>query len=116
MSSKLLLFAFTLLFGLGSNAAYAQPPAGLYGGFAYGTFANLTAGPLASELDETAVTYVPCLGTNGQKISNAVNSLQAKNPSNGKLVLGASELTTTAQTSTTTDFRLADHDFENSGA
>jgi hypothetical protein len=106
MSSKILLFAFTLLFGLGSNAACAQPPVGLYNGYAYGTFANLTAGPLASELGATAFTDVPCLGTNGQVISNSVNSLQAKNPNNGKLVLQANEITTTGQTSTTTDSDL----------
>ena len=106
MSGKFLSVAVALLLGLASNAAYAKPPVGAYHGYAFGTYANLTVGPLASKLARTAITGVPCLGTNGKVISNAVNSLEADNPDNGKLVLKARTIVTTAQTSTTTDSAL----------
>jgi hypothetical protein len=69
---------------VGASTALAAPPTGTYRGDAYGSFANSTAGPVASTLGRSALVPGSCHGTGGKTITNSVNSLSAGD--NGKVL------------------------------
>lgn len=50
---------------------------GSFGGRAYATFANATAGTIATQLGRSAFIPCPCKGTNGVLLSNTVDQVQA---------------------------------------
>ncbi len=58
-------------------AAAAGELAGHHGGEAYGTKANAVAGDIAVKLGRTAYQVCPCLGTDGEMISNTIDTVQA---------------------------------------
>lgn len=67
----------------GLLAATAGPVAaggtlpGSFGGDAYGTFANATAGDIATQLGRSAHLPCPCLGTDGDVHTNTVDTVKA---------------------------------------
>lgn len=50
-------------------AAHAAAPVGQHSGSAYGTKGEIAAGPLAAQLGVTGYIGMPCLGTDGKKLS-----------------------------------------------
>ena len=94
------LLGVALTLGGGSPVQAADLP-GSFRGSAFATFANATAGPVAVELGRSAYQPCPCRGTNGQTLSNTVNTLQAGD--NGNVLKASATLSTvfTQKTSTT---------------
>ncbi len=64
----------------GSAAVAGSPLFGSFGGNAYGTFANATAGDIATKLGRSAYLPCPCKGTDNQVISNRVDTVNAGKP------------------------------------
>src|SRR4051812_41994213 len=71
------LLGVGLTLGAGSGTLQAADLPGSFRGSAFATFANATAGPVAAELGRSAYQPCPCRGTNGQILSNTINTLQA---------------------------------------
>lgn len=63
-------------------AAAVSELAGHHGGEAYGTRANAVAGDIAVKLGRTAYQVCPCLGTDGEMISNTIDTVQAGDAGN----------------------------------
>ncbi|MBA2254297.1 MAG: hypothetical protein H0W07_04190 [Chloroflexi bacterium] len=58
--------AMTAILTIGSTSASALTLNGTYGGESFGTFANVAAGQLSSQLGRSAYLPCPCIGTNNQ--------------------------------------------------
>lgn len=71
------VIAFALAMVVGGQVLHAADLPGSFRGSAFATFANVTAGPVAAQLGRSAYQPCPCRGTNGQVLSNTVNTLQA---------------------------------------
>jgi hypothetical protein len=98
-------FALTLGIGGGGTLQAADLP-GSFRGSAFATFANAAAGPVAAQLGRSAYQPCPCRGTNGQVLSNTVNSLQAGE--NGKVLKADATLSTVFTEKTATTARIQD--------
>jgi len=55
----------------------AQELRGTHGGAAYGTWANATAGPIATELGRSAYVPCPCRGTDGDALTNSADNVSS---------------------------------------
>jgi hypothetical protein len=90
-----------LALALGGGTSQAADLPGSFRGNAFATFANATAGPVAAQLGRSAYQPCPCRGTNGEILSNTINSLQAGE--NGKVLKADATLSTvfTQKTATT---------------
>src|SRR5437764_10550233 len=79
INRRALIFAASLIAGalVHGGDVIAAPPNGTFVGNAFGTFANATAGPVATTLGRSALITCPCDGTNGQTRTNEVDQLQA---------------------------------------
>ena len=97
--------ALTLGVGTGSTLQAADLR-GSFRGNAFATFANAKAGPVAAQLGRSAYQPCPCRGTNGQILSNTVNSLQAGD--NGKVLKADATLSTVFTQKTATTARIQD--------
>ena len=97
--------ALTLGIGTGSTLQAADLR-GSFRGNAFATFANAKAGPVAAQLGRSAYQPCPCRGTNGQILSNTVNSLQAGD--NGKVLKANATLSTVFTQKTATTARIQD--------
>lgn len=82
-SIRIFLLAVTVvaLLAPAGVATATSPISGHFFGHAYGTAANATSGPIATQLGRSA--YVPCpcrpAGTNFETISNSVDNVRARN-------------------------------------
>jgi hypothetical protein len=92
------LFGGLLLGLISASGAFAQSPTGTFRGDAYGTFANATAGSVAATLGRSAYLPCACEGTDGEVISNRIESLSAGKQGD---VLTADEVVTTGFTGST---------------
>lgn len=97
LSSALLGMA-VLMSVLTPSAALARGLKGSFRGNAYGTFANATAGNIATQLGRSAYVECLCSGTNGEVQSNLITSLRTE-----RRVLAAKAVRTTAYGKKTAD-------------
>ncbi len=73
-----LLVAVAAVFTVGSGSASASAPIpGSFRGESYGTFANVTAGQISSQLGRSAYLPCPCQGTDNELRTETVNSVKA---------------------------------------
>ena len=75
IASAVLVFALAMV--VGGQGLHAADLPGSFRGSAFATFANAAAGPVAAQLGRSAYQPCPCRGTNGQVLSNTVNTIQA---------------------------------------
>lgn len=96
--SGALLATAVLMSLLTPTVALARGLKGSFRGNAYGTFANATAGNIATQLGRSAYIQCPCNGTNGKVQRNLVTNLRAE-----RRVLSADAVRTSAYGKKTSD-------------
>jgi hypothetical protein len=77
---------------------------GSFRGHAYATFANAEAGPVATQLGRSAFQPCPCRGTDGETLSNTVDSVEAGE--DGKVLKANATLSTVFTEKTATFARV----------
>ncbi len=98
----LLCLSFVLP-ALATPAGAATPLPGIFGGDAYGAWANAKAGQVSTEIGKAARIVCPCPGTGGKIHSASVNSLRA-----GKALTTGVVTNTTYTTRTSTSAYVRD--------
>ncbi len=96
-----------ILAALGVSATRGEADTLLKGSFrghAYATFANVEAGPVATQLGRSAFQPCPCQGTGGKTLSNTVDSVEAGE--NGKVLKANVTLSTVFTEKTATSARV----------
>lgn len=80
-----LIIGVVLVLGVGATRGEAAALLkGSFRGDAYATYANATAGPVATELGRSAYQPCPCRGTDGKTLSNTINSVSTTD--NGRVL------------------------------
>lgn len=100
------LLGLAITLGAGTASARAGNLPGSFSGNAYASYANVTAGPLAVGLGQSAYIPCPCQGTAGKVVSNSIAQL-AVGTAGGVLKLGAA-VSSTKTTKTTSTAEVTD--------
>ncbi|MBA2364096.1 MAG: hypothetical protein H0V86_11260 [Chloroflexia bacterium] len=93
----------TLLGSSSGHGAAATVLRGSFRGEAYGTYANATAGTLATTLGRSAYIACGCKGTSGVTRSNTVNNVDAGKPFRAEKIYSTAYTNKTATTATVKD-------------
>ncbi len=96
-----------LVLSLGATQVQSEAATLLKGSFrgqAYATFANVEAGPVATQLGRSAFQPCPCQGTGGKTLSNTVDQVKAGD--NGRTLTANGTLSTVFTEKTSTSARV----------
>ncbi len=100
------LVAMAVAVGADAARGEAAELKGSFLGDAFATFANAKAGPIATELGRSALQPCPCEGTNGQTLSNTVDTIKAGD--NGDVLTAAATVSTVMTDKTATTASIQD--------
>jgi hypothetical protein len=100
-----LMLGVMLVLGIGATRGEtATLLKGSFRGQAYATFANVEAGPVATQLGRSAFQPCPCNGTGGKTLSNTVDTV--KTADNGRTLRANATLSTVFTEKTSTSARV----------